>query len=378
MAALTASMALVATACGGGDGGPPAGDLGGAEDGPVAGAGIEGLAGSWDEIVDAAADEGQLVLFTMRGASFEQWCQEVGSVMAEYEVEVDCTPASPSDWTGRVVAEQQGGAYLWDVLASPIGNVQTALKPIGGTQEIDPWMEVLPDEVTADEGWIAGLDVYSDDDRHIFIHAYTLSGGTYVNTDLAPQVTEASDLLDPDLRGQFVAYDPTNINDGSNSLSWFLADDEFGEEGVDFLIHEQQMTFVESPMTMLEWVADGRGAVGIGATRDNLAELQASGLGDNIEVLPFGEYLNSYGTAVLAQNPNPNATAVFLAWHLSQEGQQIWADVAYPSASSRRADVDAPNPEAIPDYENLDQYPPPIGTAEGTRIVEQVTEIALR
>lgn len=374
-AAIVASV-LVASCAGGGDGSGEAGE------GSQASADGDGgsndsssrLADTWDEIVAAAADEGALVISAMRGTGYERWCGEVQSAMAEFDVSVDCTNQSPSDWVGRVISEQDGGAHLWDVFVGPISNLQTAVKPAGATQPLGPWVERLPDGVADDDAWHEGFGVYSDDDEHILITQYNLSGGTYVNTAQAPAISEPSDLFSSDLEGELIAYDPTQSNDGSMSLSWFLDHDDFGEDGVTGLVHDQRMTFVESPALMLQWLADGRAAVGFGANQIDLVELQDVGIGEEIERFDFGQYLIAYGTAVLADNPNPNATAVFLDWHLSQAGQQFWVDTSHVLASSRRSDVT--NPDGTPDYENLEQYPTVIGTEAGNALVQRVTELA--
>lgn len=381
--ALLTAAGFVLAACGGNGETPPAGDIGGGDgesEGEATGdgSGADRLAGSWDEIVAAAEEEGQLVIAVHRGPGYEDWCVEVTRWMAEdHGITVDCSAQSPSDFVGRIVAEQQAGEYLWDVVVAATGNVQASLNPIGGTQVLDDWIAALPDEVTADDGWFDGFGVYTDDERRIHIHEYFLSGGGFVNSDIVSDLSDPADLLSEEFQGQFVARDPTNVNGGSMSLSWFLDDDRFGEDGLRTLINDGQMTFLEDPGTMLQWVADGRAAIGFGASQDDLNDLQSAGLGDNIEIYPWAQYVVAYGSAILDENPNPNATAVFLAWHLSQAGQETWVDLTRVNASSRRTDVEPPLPEDSPDYENMDQYPPVIGTDEGTIIVEEVTEIAL-
>jgi len=384
--AAVSALALILTACGGSDA-PPAAQPSPPADAPTAPGETPndwsdlGIAGTtWDEIVAAAATEGKLVVSVHRGGGYEDWCREVVTAMAAFSVTVDCTASSPSDWVGRVIAEQQAGQYLWDVGVMATGNIQAALLPANGAQPLRPWFalldEVGEDGIVDEANWEGGL-VFSDDSDRVFLNEYVLSGGAYVNETTMGADLQPEALSDPALRGRLVSRDPTNVNGGSMSLGWFSAQDRFGEAYVDQIVNDQEMVFVESPSTMLEWVADGRASVGFGANIDDLQKLQDAGLAQNVYQTDWAQYVIAYGAVVLENNPNPNATAVFLNWFLSFEGQQLWADVTRYNSSSRRIGVTFPTPEASPIYTDMSRYPPVIGTAEGTGVVTRITEIAL-
>lgn len=383
-AALSA-LALIVTACGGDDAPPQAEPSAPvqapAAPDPVAKSWSElGVAGTWDEILAAAAAEGELIVSVHRGGGYEEWCREVVAVMATYSVTANCTASSPSDWVGRVIAEQQAGQHLWDVGVMATGNIQAALLPADGAQPLRPWFDLLgevgEDGLLDEANWDGGL-VFSDDSDRVFLNEYVLSGGAYVNGDVMGPGLQPEALSESALEGRIVSRDPTNVNGGSMSLGWFSAQDKFGEAYVDTIINDQNMVFVESPSLMLEWVADGRASVGFGANIDDLRKLQGAGLAQNVYQTDWAQFVIAYGAIVLPNNPNPNATAVFLNWFLSQEGQQVWADVTRLNSSSRRLGVTFPSPEDSPIYSDMSRYPPVIGTAEGTRVVTRITEIAL-
>lgn len=383
-AALSA-LALIVTACGGDDAPPQAEPSAPvqapAAPDPVAKSWSElGVAGTWDEILAAAAAEGELIVSVHRGGGYEAWCSKVVDVMATYSVIAKCTASSPSDWVGRVIAEQQAGQYLWDVGVMATGNIQAALLPADGAQPLRPWFDLLgevgDDGLLDEANWEGGL-VFSDDSDRVFLNEYILSGGAYVNVDVMGPDLQPDKLSEAALKGRIVSRDPTNVNGGSMSLAWFSAQDKFGEVYVDTIVNDQEMVFVESPSLMLEWVSDGRASVGFGANIDDLRKLQDAGLAKNIYQTDWAQYVIAYGAIVLPDNPNPNATAVFLNWFLSYHGQQIWADVTRYNSSSRRIGVTFPSPKASPKYSDMSRYPPVIGTAEGTKAVTRITEIAL-
>jgi ABC-type Fe3+ transport system substrate-binding protein len=79
--------------------------------------------------------------------------------------------------------------------------------------------------------------------------------------------------------------------------------------------------------------------------------------------------------SLLKNAPHPNATRVFLAWFLSQEGQQLWNEQGGPLAASRRLDVRVVNPEATPDYSHLSDYKVVFNTPSGDALLTRILDI---
>lgn len=375
-------VALVIAACGGnGTGSGSEGN--GAEDGQDGPEDSEEqtdddspLAGTWEEILAAAEQEGEIVLAVPAGAGYVEWVNHANEALP---FEVNATTIPASEFVPRAVAEQQGGQFLWDVHMGPNATVLSTLNPADGLEDIRPWLDALPDEVKQEADWAGGFEWFADEtEQHNFIHQFTLSGGTWINRDLAPEseLSSPEDLLDPKWRGQIVIYDPARPAGGASSLSWFLAQG-YGEDFVRTLIHEQEAMIVDSQVTVIEWLADGRAAIGFGGFWADLLPLQAEGIGESVvQELEFGGYLTTFTSIVLKNPPNPNATAVFLAWALSQEGQELWAQLSRGDASSRRTDVTVYNPESTPDPDRLETYGALIGTADGAPLLETIARIA--
>src|ERR1700736_4591740 len=75
----------------------------------------------------AAKQEGKLVLSTHAGTGYEKYVEAVKQALPGLTIEA--TTIKASDFTARVVVEQQAGQYLWDVHMGPVSNVYTVLTP---------------------------------------------------------------------------------------------------------------------------------------------------------------------------------------------------------------------------------------------------------
>jgi ABC-type Fe3+ transport system substrate-binding protein len=107
----------------------------------------------------------------------------------------------------------------------------------------------------------------------------------------------------------------------------------------------------------------------------HLAELQKGGVGKHVERVSFGQSVLANGVSVPKNAPHPNATRVFLAWFLSQEGQDMWASTSTVQSSSRRLDVKVYNSEDTPDYANISKYKVIQGTASGDAVLAKTLAI---
>src|SRR5690606_1930848 len=103
------------------------------------------------------------------------------------------------------------------------------------------------------------------------------------------------------------------------------------------------------------WLTDGRYPIAINADRSRIDELQASGIGKEIEFFKFsGESTLTRGVSVLRHNPSPNATKVFLHWLLSKEGATSFSESIQQNV--RRKDVPVFDESMLVDWDELDKY----------------------
>jgi iron(III) transport system substrate-binding protein len=328
----------------------------------------------WSGIVAAAKQEGKLVLSTHAGSGYEKYVELVKQALPD--LTIDATTIKASDYTARVVVEQQNGQYLWDVHMGPVSNVYTVLTPAGALEPIQPFLDALPPDNTDDAKWAGGFSLYTDPKNPVtLITEFSDVGGVYVNKDQVPEALSGLDeLLDPKWKGKVAVYDPTVSNGGSMSLAGLLAIK--GDDFLRSLIVQNEAKYVATSSQLTQWVAEGRYPIGFGIDATQLAELQKQGVGVNVvRDKSFGDYSLASGLSVMKNAPHPNAVKEYLNWALSRDGQIAWAQNASVDASSRRLDVPVFHPDSTPDYQHMDKYRVIQGTASGQDTLDRTLAI---
>jgi ABC-type Fe3+ transport system substrate-binding protein len=330
----------------------------------------------WNAVIEAAKEEGTLVLGTGAGPGFELFAEAVKEAMAPY-FDVETTLMRGGDWVSRVLAEQGAGQYLWDVHVGPGNNKYTALAPAGGLDNTREFMESLPPDNREDADWRGGFSFYDDAEGGSFVHQVGLSNTVGINRDVegAEEIQSPEDLLDPKWSGQIAMYEPTSVNAAVQGLTWFLGQPEYGEEYVRALFG-QDIVFGDRPQ-ITQWLAEGRYAAAFGIDDTTLVELQEQGIGENVEVMDYGTYLGVETTSVIKNPPHPNATKVFLDWFISTEGQTAWVELSTEDSSSRRLDAPDLHPDLTPQFETLEELGPVGGASQDAEVViQQILAIA--
>lgn len=306
-------------------------------------------ASGWEQIQAAADKEGKLVISVHAGAGFEKWGQLIQDKFPDWDISV--TSIGPSESVPRILSEQQNNKYLWDLIIGPNSAVHNGLAPAGALADARPVLADLPTEVRRDEDWHGGFEMFGEPSQGTsFLNQVNMTGGVYVNTKLAPEITTAQDLLKPEYRGKIVAEDLRQPAGATQIVAALLS--AHGEDYVRKLV-QQDIKMVANKQVALEWLADGRAVAAIGPTIDIVDEYKKLGLGEGIERRnDIGMFGLAQSVNILKNPPNPNATRVFLAYFLSQEGQDLWAKVSRADASSRRVDVPKHNDYAT-DYTTI-------------------------
>ncbi|MDR7083286.1 iron(III) transport system substrate-binding protein [Arthrobacter ginsengisoli] len=336
------------------------------------------MGATWEEIEKLAAEEGTLTLSVMSIPGFAAWAEYANKQLPTIDLQV--TSISPDSFVPRVVTEQDNGAYLWDAMVGPLTNTYAGLHP----DRLAPADEIfadLPADLTADARWAGGFSHFSDpNDHRSFINEYLLGTAIYVNRDEIPEkdISSPADLLDAKWRGKICVNDPRMPNQATMGLAWFLESEKYGEKFVTDLLKNQKVLLTDSIATTSEWFATGRCSIAIGPDARTINELKKTGVKIDYEVLDdYGNYLLSWGTSILKNAPHPNATRVFLAWFLSEDGQKSYVDMVRADATTRLLGVE-PGPAGAPtvDFENLDSYPVRAGTSAGAAAVKRMTTLA--
>jgi iron(III) transport system substrate-binding protein len=307
--------------------------------------------------VEAAKKE-KLVIVSMPGENDKKIMEMFKE--AYPGIEVEHTGARPSDISPKIIAEQQNGVFAWDVFESTgASNMHEVLLPAGAFQDLPPY--IVDPSIMDNSKWRNGKwDHYSSSTKlQIFNHDFSFRNGLYVNRDVIPvsDLANLDDLMKPQFQGKIVVDDCTVAAQGTSTLIglWQAK----GGDWLRQLFIQQKPVFQETVRVTSEWVATGRYPIAIGPADQELAKLQAEGIGKNVAPLEYGGgNTSASGIAVFKNAPHPNAAKVFVNWFLSQDGQNAWvkAHSNPPPRNSRRSDVPLNDPKGVPDYNNLGQY----------------------
>lgn len=333
---------------------------------------------TWEEIEKLAAEEGTLALGVMSIPGFQEWAEYADEQLDTIEIEITATPFD--SFIPRIVTEQDNGAYLWDVMVGPLSNIYAGLHP-DYLDDLTPVFESLPAELTSDDAWAGGFDQYSDpEDPRSFINEYLLGTAIMVNRKeiSAADLSEPTDLLDPKWKGEICINDPRLVNQAAMGLSWFLESPEYGEDFVTTLLRDQDVVLMDTITATSESFAKGNCAIAIGADARTVNEMRDAGLDIDYEVLDgYGNFLLAWGASILKDAPHPNASRVFLAWFLSDEGQKSYVDMVRADATTRKLGVE-PGPFGAPqvNFDDIESYPVRPGTSAGAEAIKRMTELA--
>jgi len=354
---LTTAIVLLIAACGGKTGAPPTGGLAAPareSDDPQA---------RWAKTLDAAKQEGKVVVVTHTNLYYQKEIEKFGEKYPDIPVEQ--VSMRPSEFTPKVITEQQNGIYGYDVWVSPTSNMVETVVPAGGFESLIPYL-ILP-EVTDSTQYRGGKPLYVSSEPYVMAYQGNVTTNVWVNRDLLPasEFNTLDQLVDPKLKGKIAIRTPSAPHAGSLTLTGLLHNK--GQAFLDQLLIDQQPVFIDNARLMTQDLINGKYPVAIGIDGETMDACQREGGCKSMQQLTGYEYMLSYGVGILKNPPHPNAAAVFLNWFLSKEGQQAFVQSVeattpppYDQAQSIRVDVD-PNPDAIkdqamPDYDHLEKY----------------------
>ena len=317
---------------------------------PAAAPAAEDWQALWDKTVAAAKQEGQVVVCISPGVArreflLKQW-------KADYpEIELSVQNVSGTSFVPGVAIERSAGRYLWDVFDSGPNTGYSAIK----AGLLDPLLpELILPEVNDPAVWGGWDDAFYDDEKKYVLGLVTDLETPYYNAALlAPEKVAAEGLkalLDPELKGKIVWYDPRREGPGSPYLALF--DHVLGADNLRKLLTDQDPTFVTAMNDAGEAIARGKAIVAIsGSPRLDLAPYLAAGVA--IDARNFGNtpetvYRGTDGTTlgVFNQAPHPNAARLFINWIMTKRVSELMEQSQ--GWSSRRSDVPPVDPNEAP------------------------------
>jgi len=307
----------------------------------------------WNAVLANAKKEGQLNVYATAMMGAELRTAMAKTFKDQYGIDLNITPFSGSNLVVKVQEEQRAGLNIADVFCAGTTTFLLSMKPANLLGPIESLL-ILP-EVTNPKAWEGGQLFTFDKKDHAMINMLRVINRSVVyNTDLVKpdEFDSYRDFLKPQFKGKLTMPDPTQSGPGG----WFANHlcDIFGfEEGMRLLkdlILKQEMVIQRDGRLHMETVARGKYAVGLGGGTQYIADFLALGAPIAIKVPKEGDGGGTSfgGMAIPVKSPHPNATALFVNWLLTREGQSLFAK--YTGNPSRRLDAstEGVNPVFMP------------------------------
>ena len=313
----------------------------------------------WERTLASARQEGKVVVAGPPGQVYRDALMEFQK--AYPGIAVEYSGLSGRDFASKLIAEREGGQYLWDLYVGGTGTVNCDLKPKDVLDPIRP--ALLQPAVLDDSQWLGGIDAafFDREKQYTFAFQASTSFPAYVNRELVPEaeLNRVEDVVNPQWRGKIIWQDPLVAGAGASTAGHLLM--VLGEPFLTSL-DTHDVTLTRDNRQQVESLVRGRTPLAIGVSGGQLVEFQNQGLGKNVRPLapgtPAGARLGpGFGAlALINRPPHPNAARIYVNWLLSREGQSAWA--RHVEDCSRRLDVAECPPENRPDPTR--QYPPSI------------------
>ena len=312
----------------------------------------------WQALVTAAQKEGKVTLYGHIGSEAKKVLLK--ELKSKFGITAEVVSGRGGEIANKIIAEQNSGLYIADVIFASTTNIINYLLPQGKVDRMDSVL-ILPEILDPKVWWEGKLPWVDKEKRYHLAFFASPRVDVMVNTSMVKpgEIESYKDLLAPKWKGMIVINDPTITGAG---ISWFSAANEM--LGTEYMrkLAKQEPRIVQDQRLQVEWIARGKYPILIAATEQAEAEFVKAGA--PIELLDLAEGGNvsqSSGALSLAlKAPHPNAAKVVINWVLSKEGQTKLAK-AYLMQSGR---VDVPT----------DFLPPNTVRKPGRRYINNSTE----
>jgi len=299
-------------------------------------------AGDWNQVVDGAKREGQVVIMSQGGNNIAD-ALTTGFKKRYPDVKIDFTGATGAEIAAKVINERQAGKYSVDVIVHGTTTFITSLMPAGVLDPLQPYL-VGPDDSDPSKWRDSAFDFADDAGKYDLIFL----AGVKVPLIYNPQQASAkdfssyNDLLQPKWKGKIGMIDPRLAGAGLASATFWYTTQGLGKDYLVKMFGQQNVAFTPDDRQLTDWVARGQYTIGLASQDFSALDLKQRGV--PLELLPAealkeGTYLTAAWGSVGAVNraPHPNAAKLYIDWLLSKEGQEAVAVASgYPS---RRLDT---------------------------------------
>ena len=235
----------------------------------------------WDKTAKAAKQEGTFVIYTSPGK--ERLFQEFSKKHPDIKpVEVS---VQGSARINRILSERRAGKYLADILIAGAGTAAAGLLKGGIIDPIKPAL-MLP-EVLDQSKWWQGKHIYGDDEKkYIFAFGGAPTLNFFYNTNLVDPKEFKSywDFVNPKWKGKLLIAEP--LSAGTPDMIQFLYHNpEIGPNFLKRLLTEMDVTVSRDSRQMVDWVAQGKYAIGALQSVERLDVWSAKQQGLPVDIL---------------------------------------------------------------------------------------------
>lgn len=297
----------------------------------------------WDKVLEGAKKEGKVAVYSAATGQIRDAL--IKAFTARYSIPVEYLAAKGPEIAAKLEAERRAGLYIPDVIIGASSPAINTLKPAGFFDPMEPVL-ILP-EVTDPKLWWDKTFPWVDKDHYFVGFMAYVRVPLAINAGLvkAEEIGSYKDLLAPKWKGKLAMHDPTIAGSGQAFVGMMT---DYIIKG-DFLrqLASQEPFISRDHRLLAEWVARGKYPIGIAIEAEGIEQLRSAGA--NLQyVLPVEGTQINMGTGFLARPknaPHPSASALFINWLLSKEGQIAFTDVA--RTQSARDDLSTSNLDAI-------------------------------
>jgi iron(III) transport system substrate-binding protein len=168
-------------------------------------------------------------------------------------------------------------------------------------------------------------------------------------------VTSWRDLLDPKYQGKMSWWDPRRGGAGFAMAGFLFYNEQLGKDVLEQLL-AQNVTFypADSNNQALQWVANGRTPINLAVSTNIATSFIERGL--PIKLAHAASWKErtwltsgSASIAVVKNAPHPNATKVYLDWHLGRDAQLANSKAITYASLRRDVPTDHLNPVVVPE-----------------------------
>lgn len=294
----------------------------------------------WQAISGEARKEGVVSIYTTWPGQTR--VDLIPAFKQKYGIDLEFTTfGRGAELVAKAQAEKTANLYNVDVFGAGLTTLLITAKPAGLLGQIEPLL-ALP-EAKDPKVWRGGVFPFLDKDRQAFaLTGYPNRFITYNTTAVRQgEITTYRDVLKPQYKGKVTLNDPTISGAGIGFFAHLAYHIWNEQEAIDYIrqLIRNDTVVMRDQRLQAEWVARGRNAIALAPDPNTFAELLKAGAPIATVVTKEGVFF-TYGDGSLAVptvSPHPKATALFVNWLLTKEGQSIFYKGA--AATSLRLDV---------------------------------------